>query len=168
VQKGHRVGRCERRSGPHEEGEYGSADSAAHIHPQEFRQQILRPYRNLFGVRDFILSSQGVVVGATASGPARCYTPAVWTFFSAPFGTVSRETRASCSSSGRAGIGLPFVSCSAIQFGWECRLMVRGELVQAQVCRSQDEVLSTGEQWKGALIEKGWSAGAAIEGAAPT
>jgi hypothetical protein len=54
------------------------------------------------------------------------------------------------------------------QLGWECRLMVRGELVQSQVCRTQDEVLSTGEQWKAALIERGWSAGAAIEGAAPS
>jgi hypothetical protein len=42
------------------------------------------------------------------------------------------------------------------QFGWECRLMVRGELVQSQVCRSPDEVLSTGEQWKAAMLEKGW------------
>jgi hypothetical protein len=43
------------------------------------------------------------------------------------------------------------------QFGWEVRLFVgRDEIVQTQVCRSQDEVLRTGEQWKAAMIEKGW------------
>jgi hypothetical protein len=26
-----------------------------------------------------------------------------------------------------------------------------------QVCRTQDEVFSTGEQWKAAMIEKGWT-----------
>jgi hypothetical protein len=30
------------------------------------------------------------------------------------------------------------------------------EIVQTQVCRTQEEVLSTGEQWKAAMIEKGW------------
>jgi hypothetical protein len=34
------------------------------------------------------------------------------------------------------------------QFGWKCRLLVGRELVQSQVCRSQEEVVSTGEQWK--------------------
>lgn len=31
------------------------------------------------------------------------------------------------------------------------------EVVQSQVCRTQDEVLATGETWKAALLEKGWS-----------
>jgi hypothetical protein len=31
------------------------------------------------------------------------------------------------------------------------------EVVQTQVCRSKDEVLTTGEQWKGAMIKKGWA-----------
>jgi hypothetical protein len=30
------------------------------------------------------------------------------------------------------------------------------ELVQSRVCRSQDEVFTTGEQWKRAMIEKDW------------
>ena len=44
------------------------------------------------------------------------------------------------------------------QFGWEVRLLVGSQLevVQTQVCRDQEEVLRTGEQWKQALIEKGW------------
>ena len=44
------------------------------------------------------------------------------------------------------------------QFGWELLLFVgaQTEVVQTQVCRSQDEVLDTGEQWKAALREKGW------------
>jgi hypothetical protein len=32
----------------------------------------------------------------------------------------------------------------------------QAEVVQTQVCRSQDGVLTTGEQWKAAMIEKGW------------
>jgi len=44
------------------------------------------------------------------------------------------------------------------QFGWELRLFIgsQDDVVQTQVCRSQDEVLTTGEQWKAAMIEKGW------------
>ena len=44
------------------------------------------------------------------------------------------------------------------QFGWEVLLFVgsQSEVVQSQVCRSQDEVLTTGEQWKAAMIDKGW------------
>ena len=44
------------------------------------------------------------------------------------------------------------------QFGWEVRLLIGSEeeLVSSHVCRRQDEVLSTGEQWKAAMIEKGW------------
>ncbi len=45
------------------------------------------------------------------------------------------------------------------QFGWELRLFVgtEQELVQSQVCRTQEQVLSTGEKWKAAMGEKGWS-----------
>lgn len=45
------------------------------------------------------------------------------------------------------------------QFGWELLLFIgaQAEVVQSQVCRSQDEVLDTSEQWKAAMIEKGWS-----------
>jgi hypothetical protein len=44
------------------------------------------------------------------------------------------------------------------QLGWEVRLLVGSQLevVQTQVCRDQEEVLRTGEQWKAAMIEKGW------------
>jgi hypothetical protein len=43
------------------------------------------------------------------------------------------------------------------QFGWELLLYVGQQLkvVQSQVCRSQDELLTTGEQWKAAMIQKG-------------
>jgi len=44
-------------------------------------------------------------------------------------------------------------------FGWECRLMVGCELLQSQVCRSQEEVFSTGEAWKTAMTEKADSDG---------
>jgi len=42
------------------------------------------------------------------------------------------------------------------QFGWELRLEV-GELFRTQVCRSSDEVVTTAENWKAAMIEKSWS-----------
>jgi hypothetical protein len=43
------------------------------------------------------------------------------------------------------------------QLGWEVLLFVgrQLEVVQSQVCRTQDEVLTIGEQWKAAMIEKG-------------
>jgi hypothetical protein len=40
------------------------------------------------------------------------------------------------------------------QFGRELRLMV-GDLLRAQVCRSTDEILTTQQSWKAAMIEKG-------------
>jgi len=45
------------------------------------------------------------------------------------------------------------------QFGWELRLFIgsQDDVVQTQVCRSQDDVLTTGEQWKAAMQEKGWT-----------
>ncbi len=42
------------------------------------------------------------------------------------------------------------------QLGWELRLMIAGDLHRSEVCRSQDDVLTTGEQWKAALVEKEW------------
>jgi hypothetical protein len=43
------------------------------------------------------------------------------------------------------------------QLGWELRLEVDGELVRSQVCRDQEEVLSTGEGWKLAMKKRGWA-----------
>ena len=44
------------------------------------------------------------------------------------------------------------------QFGWECRLYVgqQTEIVQTKVCRTEDEVFTTGEEWKAALRSKDW------------
>jgi hypothetical protein len=39
--------------------------------------------------------------------------------------------------------------------GWELRLMTT-DLLRSQVCRSSEEILSAHEQWKAAMIEKGW------------
>ena len=48
--------------------------------------------------------------------------------------------------------------CSLVthQFGWELRLEVAGSLQRSQVCRTQDDVLEVSDQWRGALVEKGW------------
>lgn len=44
------------------------------------------------------------------------------------------------------------------RLGWELRLLtgVRADSMLAKVCPSYDDVLTTGEQWKAALVEKGW------------
>lgn len=42
-------------------------------------------------------------------------------------------------------------------FGWELRLLAGDELLQSQVCRTQEDVFTTGDTWKAALIEKGWT-----------
>lgn len=44
------------------------------------------------------------------------------------------------------------------QLGWEVRLLVGSQLdvVQMQVCRTQDEVFTTGDRCKTAMTQKGW------------
>jgi hypothetical protein len=46
------------------------------------------------------------------------------------------------------------------QFGFELRLVFgsKAELLRSQVCRTDDEVLTTGEHWEAAMIEEGWHA----------
>lgn len=41
--------------------------------------------------------------------------------------------------------------------GWELRLNVAGQMVATQVCRSQEDVFSTGETWKKNLRVRGWA-----------
>ena len=49
------------------------------------------------------------------------------------------------------------MSAPVSPIGWELRLIIgKDDVLQTHVCRSQDEVLTTGEQWKAAMIEKGW------------
>jgi hypothetical protein len=40
--------------------------------------------------------------------------------------------------------------------GWEVRLEIDGDLQRSEVLRAQGDVLTAGEQWKAAMIEKGW------------
>jgi hypothetical protein len=40
--------------------------------------------------------------------------------------------------------------------GLELRLSAGGELLRSQVCRSEDDVLNTFEQWKAAMQAKAW------------
>jgi hypothetical protein len=42
------------------------------------------------------------------------------------------------------------------QFGWELRIAYVNTLVRSQVCRSEDDVLATQEQWRGAMQTKDW------------
>jgi len=41
--------------------------------------------------------------------------------------------------------------------GWEVRLEINGDLQRSEVFRSQDDVLTAGETWKAAMVEKGWA-----------
>ena len=41
--------------------------------------------------------------------------------------------------------------------GWEVRLIIGRDLVSSRVCRTEDDVRSTGEKWKAAMAAKGWS-----------
>jgi hypothetical protein len=45
---------------------------------------------------------------------------------------------------------------SSSEFGWELRLEY-GELFRTQVCRSPEEIVTTSENWKAAMVEKGWT-----------
>jgi hypothetical protein len=40
--------------------------------------------------------------------------------------------------------------------GWEVRLETDGDLQRSEVSRSQDDVLTAGEMWKGAMKGRGW------------
>lgn len=44
-------------------------------------------------------------------------------------------------------------------FGWELRLYVGSpeNIIQTQVCRTEEDVFSTGEAWKAKMREKGWA-----------
>ena len=43
------------------------------------------------------------------------------------------------------------------EFGHELRLTASGELIASQVCRNNEQILTTQEQWKKAMVEKGWT-----------
>ena len=46
----------------------------------------------------------------------------------------------------------------AHELGWELFLVVdANDLRRSQVCRSSDELLTTSETWKAALVDRGWS-----------
>jgi hypothetical protein len=40
--------------------------------------------------------------------------------------------------------------------GWEVRLEINDDLQRSEVFRSQDDVLTAGETWKAAMLDKGW------------
>ncbi len=43
------------------------------------------------------------------------------------------------------------------QLGWELQLVIDGgDLRRSQVVRSNDEILTVTEQWKTAMVERGW------------
>jgi len=42
-------------------------------------------------------------------------------------------------------------------FGHELKLVVGEELLRSQVCRSGEQILTTHEEWKAAMVAKGWT-----------
>jgi hypothetical protein len=46
----------------------------------------------------------------------------------------------------------------AVELGWDLRLMIDGHGLQmSSAVRSAEEMFATIEQWKAAMLEKGWS-----------
>jgi hypothetical protein len=43
------------------------------------------------------------------------------------------------------------------QFGWELFLETNGLLHESAVCRTKDDVFTTFEEWKAAMVKKGWA-----------
>jgi hypothetical protein len=41
--------------------------------------------------------------------------------------------------------------------GWELSLEVSGSRKMACICRSEEEVRATSDQWKAALLDRGWT-----------
>jgi hypothetical protein len=41
-------------------------------------------------------------------------------------------------------------------FGFELRALVGAEMVQSQVCRSQDDVIRVQDEWRATFEAKGW------------
>jgi hypothetical protein len=50
-----------------------------------------------------------------------------------------------------------------VQLGWELRLLVEDDFQRSHVCRSQDEVFDTMDEWRDALKAKGWMVPPSIE-----
>jgi hypothetical protein len=46
--------------------------------------------------------------------------------------------------------------------GWEVRLEINDAPQRSEVFRSQDDVLTAGEAWKAAMVEKGWHDGSEV------
>lgn len=65
---------------------------------------------------------------------------------------TSRLRKVSCGQAKEAVLEL-----YSHEFGHELRLTANGELIASQVCRNAEQILTTQEQWKAAMIEKGWT-----------
>ena len=42
-------------------------------------------------------------------------------------------------------------------FGWKLRLLVDDDLQRSRVCRSYNEWLDAADEWKAAMLKKGWT-----------
>lgn len=74
-----------------------------------------------------------------------------WNGRSADLGEAWRLRKMGCGSAKEAVYRLV-----SHQFGWELRLEANGELIGSQVCRNNEQVLTTQEQWKKAMMHRGW------------
>jgi hypothetical protein len=46
----------------------------------------------------------------------------------------------------------------AVELGWDLRLMIDGNSLQlGSLCRSGREMVDRAEEWKAAMVEKGWT-----------
>ena len=74
-------------------------------------------------------------------------------------GERSRDSRLSLGEAWRLYKGTNVAVCSigSHELGW--KLVLRGgPMLFSKVCRSINEALSTQEQWRTAMVERGWNA----------
>jgi hypothetical protein len=46
----------------------------------------------------------------------------------------------------------------AVEMGWDLRLMIDGHALQlSSLCRSGPEMVERADEWRAAMVEKGWS-----------
>jgi hypothetical protein len=56
----------------------------------------------------------------------------------------------------RSGLSHAVCRLWSHQLGYELRPEIDGSLIRFQGARSNDEILTTQEEWRAAMVEKGW------------
>ena len=123
-------------------GRIASAPSAAH---------------RRYGVRGSVGVSAPAGLRLQCDSPdCRCQTRLR---FDAKTGTASRSVWAKRGACNKVSCGQPTQAICELfthEFGHELRHIANGEVLSTVVCRNNEQIPTTQEQWKKAMIEKGW------------